>query len=436
MTLVVPPDPKQAPLLVALAELKEGITDFREALRPVNDVALNDSFREVLDAGERIIEKHSRRPRVTVADDAASLRSLFARAKIPREDPDLGKIPTLTALRGARGNILADFDQVLDAAKALRRVPIDSKLGLLDTIALDRAGREGQLATLEKRLREVERELETNIALEGSPDHGYSPQQVGLVNFYLESMQIQLALAKLEARAKQLVDLAGLARAIESIAELTADFVATTRGLRKKITGTLAYSAEAIRPAVNRVVGGFRTIVQWTRRQARRRGLGLGMALPRVSTNTLAGMIEEIAAEPYLGSADLPALADSLQMEVDELFPVAETLQLLRFAEIEEGDIKLTPAGQRFAEADVDVRKKLFGDHLLSYLPLAARIKLVLDERPTHTARAVRFLEELEDYMSEDYADRTLKSMVNWGRYGELFAYDETSETFSLENPK
>jgi NitT/TauT family transport system ATP-binding protein len=165
-------------------------------------------------------------------------------------------------------------------------------------------------------------------------------------------------------------------------------------------------------------------------------GLGFGMALPRVSTNTLAGMIEEIAAEPYLGRADLPALADSLQMEVDELFPVAETLQLLRFAEIEEGDIKLTPAGQRFAEADVDVRKKLFGDHLLSYLPLAARIKLVLDERPTHTARAVRFLEELEDYMSEEYADRTLKSVVNWGRYGELFAYDETSETFSLENPQ
>lgn len=165
-------------------------------------------------------------------------------------------------------------------------------------------------------------------------------------------------------------------------------------------------------------------------------GLGFGMALPRVSTNTLAGMIEEIAAEPYLGRADLPALAESLQMEVDELFPVAETLQLLRFAEIEEGDIKLTPAGHRFAEADVDVRKKLFGDHLLAYLPLAARIKLVLDERPTHTARAVRFLEELEDYMSEDYADRTLKSVVNWGRYGELFAYDETSETFSLENPQ
>ncbi|SFK22134.1 AAA-associated domain-containing protein [Methylocapsa palsarum] len=165
-------------------------------------------------------------------------------------------------------------------------------------------------------------------------------------------------------------------------------------------------------------------------------GLGFGMALPRLSTNTISGMIEEIAAEPYHGRADLPALADSLQMEVDELFPVAETLQLLRFAEVEEGDIRLTPAGLRFAEAEVDVRKKLFGDHLLAYLPLAARIKHVLDDRPAHTARTTRFLEELEDYMSEDYADQTLKSVINWGRYGELFAYDETSETFSLENPE
>jgi NitT/TauT family transport system ATP-binding protein len=164
-------------------------------------------------------------------------------------------------------------------------------------------------------------------------------------------------------------------------------------------------------------------------------GLGLGMALPEVSTNTMAGLMETLAAPPYSGHADLPQLADSLQMAIDDLFPVGETLQLLRFAEFAEGDIKLTQAGMRFAEMDVDARKKLFGDHLLAYVPLATRIRNVLDERPTHWARATRFLEELEDYMSEEYAERTLKSIITWGRYGEIFAYDETSETFSLENP-
>ena len=99
-------------------------------------------------------------------------------------------------------------------------------------------------------------------------------------------------------------------------------------------------------------------------------GLGLGMALPEVSTNTMAGLMETLAAPPYNGHADLPPLADSLQMAIDDLFPVGETLQLLRFAEFAEGDIKLTPAGMRFAEMDVDARKKLFGDHLLAYVPL------------------------------------------------------------------
>jgi NitT/TauT family transport system ATP-binding protein len=165
-------------------------------------------------------------------------------------------------------------------------------------------------------------------------------------------------------------------------------------------------------------------------------GTGVGMALPDISTNLLAGMMETLAGPPFKGRADLPALADDLTMAIDDLFPVAETLQLMRFAEIEEGDIKLTQSGLRFAEAEVDARKRLFGDHLLSYVPLAARIKMVLDERPSHWARATRFLEELEDYMSDEYAERTLKSVINWGRYGEIFAYDEQSETLSLENPQ
>jgi len=82
--------------------------------------------------------------------------------------------------------------------------------------------------------------------------------------------------------------------------------------------------------------------------------------------------------------------------------------------ELAEGDIRLTPAGKRFAEMDVDQRKKLFGDHLLFYVPLAQRIRRVLDERPSHHAPATRFREELEDYMSEDYAETTLKSVTTW----------------------
>jgi len=161
-------------------------------------------------------------------------------------------------------------------------------------------------------------------------------------------------------------------------------------------------------------------------------GVGVGMALPPVSTNELAGLMETLTDYPD-GKADLPALAEELNFEVDDLFPIAETLQLLRFAEVAQGDIQLTPAGRRFVEADLDDRKKLFAEHLVAYVPLAALIKRVLDERPNHRARAARFSEELEDFMSEDYAEETMKAVVAWCRFAELFVYDEADQTFSLE---
>ena len=163
---------------------------------------------------------------------------------------------------------------------------------------------------------------------------------------------------------------------------------------------------------------------------------GLALSLPDVSTNALAGMLEEIAAPPYNGKADLPHLADSLTMEIDDLFPLGETLQLLKLAEFEEGDIKLTSLGRRFVDMDVDQRKKELGELVLANIPLASHIKRVLDERPSHRAPAIRFREELEDYMSEDYAERTLRAVIGLGRYGELFAYDENAQTFSYENPQ
>jgi NitT/TauT family transport system ATP-binding protein len=170
-------------------------------------------------------------------------------------------------------------------------------------------------------------------------------------------------------------------------------------------------------------------------RQERFPGLGIGSVLPQVSTNLLSGLMEAVAAPPFNGTADLPEIASDLQMEIDELFPVAETLQLLRFAELEGGDLKLAEDGLAFAHADLDQRKHIFLRHLLTYVPLAAHIRRVLDERASHSARKSRFIDELEDFMSEEAADQTLRAVVRWARYAEAFAYDDENAMFSLENP-
>src|SRR6202166_2230101 len=161
----------------------------------------------------------------------------------------------------------------------------------------------------------------------------------------------------------------------------------------------------------------------------------INTVLPRVSANLFSGLIETLAAEPYRGKADLPVLADELHLEADELFPVAEAMQMFHFAEVEGGDIKLTDTGKQFAELGTDDRKKLFQKQLLAFIPLATHIRRVLQERTNHVAPKSRFLDEWEDHMSTEDAEHTLRAVTAWGRYAEAFAYDDDTGMFSLENP-
>ena len=164
--------------------------------------------------------------------------------------------------------------------------------------------------------------------------------------------------------------------------------------------------------------------------------MGIDMVLPRVSANAMAGLIEAVAGAPYNGKADLPVIASALQMEVDDLFPIAETLQLLRFAEIEGGDIRLTDIGKQFADAGVDDRKRLFQRQLLDHVPLAAHIRRVLQERANHTAPRTRFRQRARrPHDRGDARAARCGAVIAWARFAEAFAYDARSETFSLDNP-
>lgn len=166
----------------------------------------------------------------------------------------------------------------------------------------------------------------------------------------------------------------------------------------------------------------------------RPKAIGLGYRLPDVDIGELAGLLENVFEE-HNSRCDLPELADENHLDVDELFTITELLEILGFARILKGDIELTTLGKTFAEADILEKKKLFSTHLLRNVPLARRIRRVLDERHNHKASKARFLNELEDHLSEDEAERVLNTAIDWGRYAEIFAYDNNTGMLSLENP-
>lgn len=165
-------------------------------------------------------------------------------------------------------------------------------------------------------------------------------------------------------------------------------------------------------------------------------GQELSLVIPDAPTQQMSALIDTLMEDRYRGRADLPDLAEYQNLSVDELFVLLDGMQLLGFAHVGGGDVELTAAGKLFSDAEIDQRKTIFAEHLLRNVPLAAHIQKVLRERPNHRAPASRFLNELEDHMSEEWAQDTLERLINWARYAELFAYDYDTETFRLEEPE
>lgn len=208
--------------------------------------------------------------------------------------------------------------------------------------------------------------------------------------------------------------------------------------IRADLQVTLAQPRDTEAPEFRDLVDKIYTLMisgshEKTRHANRERQIGLGYRLPEVEPSELSGLIETMTS--FENRIDLPELADELMMNVDDLFPILETLEVLGFAEIFEGDVHLSELGKQFSEADLQERKLLFAKRLLEKVPLARYIRRILDEKVDHRVSEERFLSKLEDYFSEKEAERVLRTMIDWGRYAEIFAYDFKTGFLSLENP-
>ncbi|MBV9282539.1 MAG: AAA-associated domain-containing protein [Chloroflexi bacterium] len=153
--------------------------------------------------------------------------------------------------------------------------------------------------------------------------------------------------------------------------------------------------------------------------------------LPHVTVDELTGFIERLHG--LGGREDLYELARDLQLEADELLPLADASDLLGFADITEGDVVLTAEGQQFATAGVLEEKQLFAHQALAHIEVLRRIARELEAAPEHRMREDDLLEALEETFSPAEARRQLDTAIDWGRYAELLAYDDDAGAFFLE---
>lgn len=158
---------------------------------------------------------------------------------------------------------------------------------------------------------------------------------------------------------------------------------------------------------------------------------GRTRSLPQVNINDLAGLLEQLDELPQ-NRVDLYRLIDDLSIDADCLLRVTEAAELLGFATIGNGDITLTSLGETFAEASILARKEIFATRIRR-LPIIRWLTTLLQsaDRQRLNLRVVQTALELE-FPAEE-AKRQVESIIQWGRYAEILAYDDDEEILFLE---
>jgi NitT/TauT family transport system ATP-binding protein len=155
--------------------------------------------------------------------------------------------------------------------------------------------------------------------------------------------------------------------------------------------------------------------------------------LPHAKAGGMAGLLEFLNDRG--GSEDMYHLADELLMEVDDLLPIVEESVLLGFAKSAEGDIEITTEGKAFAEADITARKKMFRDAVVAHVALIQQICRALECKSDGTMPMEFFRDILDQHLSDKEVQRQIETVLNWGRYAELFTYDAETDKLTLHQP-
>lgn len=155
--------------------------------------------------------------------------------------------------------------------------------------------------------------------------------------------------------------------------------------------------------------------------------------LPRARPAGIAGILEMLADGG--GEEDLYHLAERLLMEVDDLLPILEAAVLLGFAQLAEGDARITPVGVEFAQADITTRKTLFREASLKNVLIFQQIAKALAAKSDHSIPLGLFHDILEEHFPDNEVQRQLEIVLDWGRYSGMFTYDPETERLVAAEP-
>jgi NitT/TauT family transport system ATP-binding protein len=150
--------------------------------------------------------------------------------------------------------------------------------------------------------------------------------------------------------------------------------------------------------------------------------------LPEASASDLVGLCEYLDARR--GKEDLFRIAADTKLEFGVVINIVKAGEMLDFLDTPRRLVVLTSDGERFVKATPFERKAIWREQLLK-LRLFQEVRSMIT-REGEASRDV-VLEMIHRVMPHESYEKAFVTLVHWARFGDLFAYDEGSETLRMQ---
>ena len=132
------------------------------------------------------------------------------------------------------------------------------------------------------------------------------------------------------------------------------------------------------------------------------------------------------------GLSDLYQLGIDLHLELGEELQIVRAAESLGFVVTPESDIALTPMGEEILGKDINGRKALLRERLLT-IPLFIRTMEWLGQDSEEKLSEEAVKARIGEFFPNDDVDLSFSMLVNWGRYAELFGFSAGREELYID---
>jgi NitT/TauT family transport system ATP-binding protein len=152
--------------------------------------------------------------------------------------------------------------------------------------------------------------------------------------------------------------------------------------------------------------------------------------LPLARPGGIIGLVEYLQARR--GQEDIFRIAADTGREFGEMITIVRAAEVLDLVDTPKRMVVLTPVGAAFAKAHAEERLRVWREQLLT-IRLFAEVRELIAKQPEKKLDGEVALETIIMHLPQEDHERQFETMVVWARYGELFAYDEASDTLTVE---